>query len=360
MAYIPTVWENAPSAASPMSAANLNKLTNEFESEATEISLAHTLPNWVNDGPPALTDVAGLNEMERVCDLVAADQSLTYTPTVWQAGWTPARNAANLNKLEAQAAANRAALDEAPPPPGGRNIILVDQQWNVPSGNWGHYDLVDVRIMDTSVRRDAIQLNGSGTVSRVYIEQHSGDGLKTGQAVTGPVVLGEYNQQSEIIMYEKRGAVHQDNHQSMGGLNVTLVGFYSKKWTSSNSCFFANEGAGGNGKPTDIVYEFSVLDGYEGIPGVHDGGVPLKIYDSIRCGMRHSLVVHAATSPGPIDTTPSTVDPVLVDCYFMTHGPYIAAGRPRHRDLWNADGSHKALLNTLISNGSAQVLTVNS
>ena len=111
--YVPTVWVNNTSPA--MTAANLNKLTDELESQATAISLLHTLPTWADGVAPAITDAAPWNEMERVVDQVAASQGLSYAPTVWENGWTPARNAARLNKLEAQAQANRAALESVVP-----------------------------------------------------------------------------------------------------------------------------------------------------------------------------------------------------------------------------------------------------
>jgi hypothetical protein len=212
--------------------------------------------------------------------------------------------------------------------------------------------------MDNSVRRDAIALAGKGTADRVYIEQHSGDGLKIGQAAIGPIRLGSYEEQSQILMFDKTGSVHSDNCQAMGGTNITCIGFYSKKFVSSNSVFFANEGSSENGKPTDIVWEFTVFDGFEGIPGIHPGGVPLKLYDSIRCGMRHGLVVYAATSPGPLDTTPSTVDPVLEDVFSIVHSAYANAGKPKHQQLWSANGARKAELTAMIQTGDAKALNV--
>jgi len=98
-----------------MSATNLNKLTNELKIQATAQSIANTLPSWTNNVAPAVTDAAPLNEMERVADAVAATLGLSYAPTTWLGGWIPARNASNLNKLEAQAVANRTAIDSPPP-----------------------------------------------------------------------------------------------------------------------------------------------------------------------------------------------------------------------------------------------------
>lgn len=108
-AYVPTAWTN--NIPPPLSAANLNKLTDELEAQASEKSVTHSLPTWVDGTAPALSDAAPLNEMERVLQAVATSLGLSYTPTTWQAGWTPTRNATRFNRMEAQAQANRAAID---------------------------------------------------------------------------------------------------------------------------------------------------------------------------------------------------------------------------------------------------------
>lgn len=108
-AYIPTAWIN--DVPPPLSAANLNKLTVELRSQAVATGISQTLPTWVDGAAPALTDAAPLNELERVAQVVASALSLTYAPTAWSAGWTPARNATRFNRLEAQAAANRTVID---------------------------------------------------------------------------------------------------------------------------------------------------------------------------------------------------------------------------------------------------------
>lgn len=108
MTYTPTTWVN--DSPPPLSAANLNKLTEELRSQALVTGIANTLPTWVDGANPALTDAAPLNELERVAQAVAQNVGLTYTPTAWSSGWTPARNAARFNQLEQQAVANRQAL----------------------------------------------------------------------------------------------------------------------------------------------------------------------------------------------------------------------------------------------------------
>lgn len=113
-AYVPTAWVN--NVAPALSAANLNKLTDELELQASDVGITHSLPTWADGVAPALTDAAPLNEMERVTRDVALAVELSYTPTVWETGWTPARNAARFNQLEAQAVANRNAIDSITEP----------------------------------------------------------------------------------------------------------------------------------------------------------------------------------------------------------------------------------------------------
>jgi len=112
--FVPTVWVN--NTPPPLSAANLNKLTNELKAQAVETNFVNTLPTWVDGAAPALTDAAALNEIERCLYWISNGLGLTYVRTTWGAGWTPGRNAYQFNKMEQQLAANRAVLDAAPPP----------------------------------------------------------------------------------------------------------------------------------------------------------------------------------------------------------------------------------------------------
>lgn len=108
-AYVPTVWHN--DASPPMNAANLDKMTDELELQAANFGIAHTLPDWTDGAVPAITDAVPWNEIERVLTLVSAACSQTYVPVVWSEGWTPARNATNLNHIEQQLETNRTIID---------------------------------------------------------------------------------------------------------------------------------------------------------------------------------------------------------------------------------------------------------
>jgi hypothetical protein len=135
MPYTPTNWKNAPDTSTPMSATNLNKLTDELESQAAVFAIPHTLPTWANGVAPAITDPNPLNEMERVTAAVAQQLGLSYGQTVWESGWNPARNATRLNKLETAAMLARSAIENLSTgnkltwaPPGFPNYVGYQQR----------------------------------------------------------------------------------------------------------------------------------------------------------------------------------------------------------------------------------------
>ncbi len=124
MPYSPTVYVNGQAPA--INATDLNKLTNELKSQATLKGVTHTLPTWTNGIAPAVSDPVPLNEMERVAQAVAVSLGdNTYTPTVWQASWTPARNATNLNHLENRAQSNRALIEVVLAPTAPTGLVVT-------------------------------------------------------------------------------------------------------------------------------------------------------------------------------------------------------------------------------------------
>lgn len=246
---------------------------------------------------------------------------------------------------------------EPEPPPSGSNVTLVNQTWK-PSGNGWSHPVVDVRITATDPRRDSVHLSGSGTVGRFYSEQHSGDVFKVHTDVNG-IVIGSYDQQSEFYSKEFYGSVHQDGIQAMGGKNCKFVGFYMQKDVGGNSHVFYNMGAGDQSLPTDHVVEFSVINGYRG-DASRGGGRPFRIGESLRCGGRHCLVIYAENPGVPLWMTAAAQSPVIEDMWAMTHAQWDSIGGnangPRHKDLWNADGSHKSALDQLIAQGKVRKL----
>lgn len=182
-AYDPTVWVNETSPA--LSAANLNKLTDELETQASEISLSHSLPTWANGVAPALTDAAPLNEMERVLQAVAADVGLSYTPTVWESGWIPGRNSYRFNKMEQQAVVNRNALDSQTPgdllrwaPPIDNTVPVVE--FTLTDATRNSSTLLDGQGRDLRINQTGIVTSGAmaqigGTSGWRNIEWIGGD-----------------------------------------------------------------------------------------------------------------------------------------------------------------------------------------
>lgn len=114
MAYSPTNWQDFPSRATPLNATNLNKLTFEIASQAQAMDIPHSLPTWTDGEGPHLTSKDPWTEIERVTELIAIALGDTYTKTTWSNG-SSGRTATNLNKLEAQAEENRAAIDALTP-----------------------------------------------------------------------------------------------------------------------------------------------------------------------------------------------------------------------------------------------------
>lgn len=122
MPYTATTWVNNQAPA--LSAANLNKLTDELEDQANDSGAnIPLLPTWVDDAAPALTDAAPLNLLEQATLAIATELGLSYTPTVWEEGWTPARNATRFNKLELAAQAARVAIEAQVEPPTGEPLV---------------------------------------------------------------------------------------------------------------------------------------------------------------------------------------------------------------------------------------------
>lgn len=226
------------------------------------------------------------------------------------------------------------------------NITQTNQTWKPPSSNWGNHAVVDVRILNTSPRKDAIHMSGSGTIGRIFVETHSGDGMKI-HGDTNGVTIGSYGVNSSIRALNRYNGVHQDNVQVMGGSNVTFRGLFSEKLVPGMNFFF-NMGSGGNSRPTNIVCDFCT------VVGVRGGSNPIRISDSLRCGIRHTLVV---SDNFPLRVTNNASSPVVVDSYEMNFSEWDAAGQPRYTDLWNSNGSRKPLLNSLIASGNAELLS---
>ena len=163
MAYTPTIWHNDQPPA--LSAANLNKMTDELESQAAAQSISHSLPNWVDGSDPALTTAAPWNEIERVLQLVSSGLGLSYTKTTWDVGWTPARNETNLNKIEQQLVLNRDRMETTPT----GNIYWgarIDGQFYL--DHYGSGNAVDAPFANSTVNWDLFEAHAGKKVSAIH------------------------------------------------------------------------------------------------------------------------------------------------------------------------------------------------
>jgi len=173
-AYTPTVWKNYAVGATPMSAANLNKLTNEIKAQATTYSMANSLPTWVDGSAPAITDPAPLNEMERIVAALSVEVGLPYTRTTWLAGWDPSRNAARLNQLEQQVANISVAT-----PTGvltGTHWVEVADMGTVAAAGFDFVVTAAYSVADATAKLNAATSHGMKSIIQPYPEPYTWTG----------------------------------------------------------------------------------------------------------------------------------------------------------------------------------------
>ena len=169
------------------------------------------------------------------------------------------------------------------------SVTLVNDTFNCSSYPQPvDFDLVKVTITDQSVRRDGFHTgdNCTGRIDRIEIDVSSGDGVKVGQGAHDLVIGGGF-----VRCNGNYGDVHQDGIQVMGGTRVTFQNLTVNCTTGTNSAMYINEGAGGNGRPTDVV-----CDGYTLMRGT-DRNRALRIGDSLRSGARNSIIAWCGDGP---------------------------------------------------------------
>lgn len=243
MAYSPTTWVN--DMPPPLSAVNLNKLTNELEQQAAARGISHSLPNWVDGAEPALSDPEPLNELERVTEAVASSLGLSYTPTVWGVGWTPSRNAARFNKLEQQVALNSVT----PPPPVGESLRGVGwMMWangDPPYTHGTDYDLVmtswggTTKAGNLGNRRTLVYMSAISCIPAASGWHY---GMTAEQARAAGAVLHDVNGGAELTNASYSGI--------LGNLGVTA---YRQQWAAN----VANKLAGWPGIDGVFIDDFN-------------------------------------------------------------------------------------------------------
>lgn len=144
---------------------------------------------------------------------------------------------------------------------------------------------------------DAVLLRAgcTGRIGQLTIVQYRGDAIKVSDGVHDLVVEG-----GSIRCYARDTGDHQDGVQAMGGERVTFFNLDDQCLSANNAAFFVNRGTNSPNKPTDIVCDGCFLSG---------GGMTVRIYDSVRSGVRNSRIVTGKVRA--LSTTPLAVDPVV-------------------------------------------------
>ena len=164
------------------------------------------------------------------------------------------------------------------------SLVITDRTWQC--DGTVNYDLVQVRVNTGSNRQDGVHLNCSGRIGRLEIDNWSGDGIKIHQEARNLVVESGYVRLHDC----PNSIVHMDGIQAMGGNNVRFNNFevdateLGPQGCGANSALFINEGAGGNGKPTDVVFENSVFK------KLTTNNRTVRIGSSVNSGIRNSTV----------------------------------------------------------------------
>lgn len=216
-------------------------------------------------------------------------------------------------------------------PAAGRTLTgtidLVNKQWVCK----GPVDLDSVTVtmggsapapLQGSGNNDAVHLSAgcTGRIGRLTIVQYRGDGVKVGEGAHDLVI-----ESGSIRCYARDPGKHQDGVQAMGGQRVTFRGLDVQCLTANTAAFFINRGTRSNEAPTDVVCERCFLLG---------GGITVRIYNSVRSGVRDSEIVagHLAALRVSKD---SAVDPVNVGNIIRPTG---YQGRPSPPDASSQPG----------------------
>jgi hypothetical protein len=163
---------------------------------------------------------------------------------------------------------------------------------------------------------DAVHLRAgcTGRIGRITIVQYRGDGIKVGVGVHDLVIGG-----GSIRCYGHDQGKHQDGIQAMGGQRVTFMNLDDQCESANNAAFFVNKGTKNPTPPSDIICDGCILRG---------GGITVRIYNSVRSGIRNSRVVSGKLRP--LSSSKSTVDLVNVGNTFLPMGADAgtAGGQP--------------------------------
>ncbi len=163
---------------------------------------------------------------------------------------------------------------------------------------------------------DAVHLQAgcTGRIGKITVVQYRGDAIKVASGAHDLVIGG-----GSIRCYGRDEGKHQDGIQAMGGQRVTFKNLDDQCESANNAAFFVSKGINNPTPPSDIVCDTCLLKG---------GVITVRIYNSVRSGIRNSRVVSGKFRP--YLTSKSTVDPVNVGNTFLPIGadPAAAGGQP--------------------------------
>jgi len=208
-----------------------------------------------------------------------------------------------------QASPSPVTSGAAPSSGGGAltgSINLVDRTWVCN----GPVALESVTVTILNVSKDAVYLRSgcTGSIGRIDIVQYRGDGIHLNNGAHDLVIGG-----GTIRCYAHDPLKHQDGIQVMGGTRVTFRNMDVGCYSANNSQVWINAGAGGNGTPTDIVFEGGRFQGYYANGQYGPGGAyGIAIVNSIRSGARGATICPNAHPRRMLYLSQSAIEPVDV------------------------------------------------
>ncbi len=181
--------------------------------------------------------------------------------------------------------------------------VTMDQNFVLPPGSARGAD-------------DAIHLGGgcTGHIGSITVVQYHGDAIKVGGGAHDLVIDG-----GTIRCYGHDTGKHQDGIQAMGGQRVVFHALDIQCDSANNAAFFANRGTNSPELPTDVVCEGCFLEG---------GGITVRIGNSVRSGVRDSIIVAGHFSAVRIDKQ-GAADPVYSNNSVGTPGQGLPRPVPR-------------------------------
>jgi hypothetical protein len=191
--------------------------------------------------------------------------------------------------------------------PTGNLVVLVNQQWRCDE----QVDVDLVRVTMITEDSDAVSLASgcTGRIGRVEIVTHTQDAIKT-QNSNEDAAHDLVIESGWARCPARSPGAHQDGLQNMGGRNITIRNFV---WACGDMADPYGSGvaqavvisrAGSEvTTPTDVVVEHSVL-----MPGAAH---TFAIGESLRSGIRDSVLCPDRTGASPISDYGGAVDPVF-------------------------------------------------